>query len=208
MKIGTYINAHKLLVIPVVLALMWFYRNWSTAAFVYLSLHGTYSLLWLIKQSLYPDHRFQERQPAAIGILFIFLPLAAYYIAPYLLTSRHMTPPPYLFGIVISLYTLGIFLHFVSDAQKFYTLKLRPGLIEEGLFRRTRNPNYLGEILIYGAYAALSMHWLPFAVLAAWVFGFFVRNMLQKDRSMSRYPQFAQYKKRTGLLLPKWMPTS
>ena len=58
MKTGTYINTHKALVIPAVLSMMWFYQNWSAEAFVYLSMHGTYSVLWLIKQSLYPDRRF------------------------------------------------------------------------------------------------------------------------------------------------------
>jgi steroid 5-alpha reductase family enzyme len=51
---------------------------------------------------------------------------------------------------------------------------------EDGLFTRTRNPNYLGEILIYVSFAILSMHWIPFVVLGAWVFGFFARNMLRK----------------------------
>jgi steroid 5-alpha reductase family enzyme len=203
MKAATYINLHKALVIPIVLGMMVFYNNWSPEAFIYLSLHGTYSLLWLIKSSLYPDKRFDEKQPFGIGMLFIFLPLAGYYIAPYLLISRHVTLPPYLVGIVLCLYTLGIFLHYVSDAQKYYTLQHRKGLIQEGLFSKTRNPNYLGEILIYVSYALLSLHWLPFLILAAWLLGFFVRNMLVKDKSLSRYPEFEQYKKATGLLLPK-----
>jgi steroid 5-alpha reductase family enzyme len=203
MKTGTYINAHKALVIPVVLGLMWFYDNWTTEAFIYLSIHGTYSLLWLVKESTYPDRRFEERQPFWVGFLFIFLPLAGYYVAPYLLISRHVVLPPYLFGIVLSLFTTGIFLHYVSDAQKYYTLKLKKGLIEGGLFSRTRNPNYLGEILIYTSYALMSLHLLPFLILAGWVFGFFVRNMLRKDQSLSRHPEFAEYKKRTGLLFPK-----
>ena len=45
MKVATYINAHKILVVPIVLGMMWFYQNWSTDAFIYLSIHGTYSLL-------------------------------------------------------------------------------------------------------------------------------------------------------------------
>jgi len=203
MKTGTYINAHKALVIPIVLGLMWFYQNWSTEAFVYLSIHGTYSVLWLVKQSLYPDRRFDEQQPVWIGVLFVFLPLAGYYVAPYLLISRHLILPPYLFGVVLAIYIIGVFLHYVSDAQKYYTLKLQKGLIEEGLFGRTRNPNYLGEILIYVSYALMSLHWLPFLILAGWVFGFFFRNMLKKDQSMSRYPRFEQYRRRTGLLFPK-----
>jgi steroid 5-alpha reductase family enzyme len=203
MKISTFINAHKILLIPVVLWLMWYYDNWSTEAFIYLSLHGTYCLLWLLKHRLFPDRRFAEEKPIWLGIFFIFLPLAGYYVAPYLLISRHVTVPSPLVGCVLFLYILGIFLHFVSDAQKYYSLQLRPGLIAEGLFGRTRNPNYLGEILIYVAYALMSRHWLPFVILAAWVFGFFVRNMLGKDRSLARYPQFADYKKRSGLLLPR-----
>jgi protein-S-isoprenylcysteine O-methyltransferase Ste14 len=203
MKTITYINAHKVLVIPVVLGLMWVYNNWSIEAFIYLSLHGTYSLLWLLKEANYPDRRFDEKQPLWIGVLFIFLPLAGYYVAPYLLISRHIALPPYLIAIVLFLYSIGIFLHYVSDAQKYYTLKLKKGLIEEGLFGRTRNPNYLGEILIYVSYALMSLHWLPFLILAGWIFGFFVRNMLKKDQSLSRHPQFEEYRKRTGLLFPK-----
>ena len=64
-------------------------------------------------------------------------------------------------------------------------------------------PPYLGEILIYLAYATLSMHWLPFLIIAAWVFGFFARNMAAKDRSLSRHPGFEDYRKSSGLLFPR-----
>jgi protein-S-isoprenylcysteine O-methyltransferase Ste14 len=201
--VNSAINAHKILVTPTVLALMWCFHNWSAEAFVYLALHGTYSLMWLLKQSYYPDPRFSQKVPFWVGLLFIFLPLGGYYLAPYLLISRHVTWPPYFFAIVLFIYVVGIFYHYVSDAQKFYTLRERKGLIEDGLFTRTRNPNYLGEILIYFSYALMSMHWIPFVVLSAWIFGFFVRNMLRKDQSLSRHAGFAAYKSRTGLLFPK-----
>ncbi len=194
MKIAVFINAHKMLVIPVVVGLMWFYGNWSREAFLYLALHGTYGVLWTVKSRLFPDRRFDEVQPFWIGLVFVFLPLSAYYVAPFLLISRHVLLPPELFGIVVTGYTLGIFLHYVSDAQKYYLLQAREGLITEGLFSRTRNPNYLGEILIYSAFAAMTLHWLPWLILAAWVGGFFVRNMLAKDRSLSRYPEFGSYR--------------
>lgn len=203
MKVSTAINIHKILVTPVVLGLMWFFNNWSTEAYIYLAIHGSYSILWLIKDALYPDKRFDERQPAAIAIIFIFLPLAGYYVAPYLLISRAVMLPPALIALVLVLYIFGIFFHYVSDAQKHYTLQNKKGLIQKGLFARTRNPNYLGEIMIYVAYAIMSLHWLPFLILGGWVFGFFVRNMLSKDKSLSRYPQFAAYKEKTCLLFPK-----
>jgi protein-S-isoprenylcysteine O-methyltransferase Ste14 len=182
--------------------MMWYFNNWSAEAFVYLSLHGTYALLWLIKEETYPDRRFQETQPLWIGITFIFVPLAGYYVAPYLLISRHIVLSPWVIGLAISLSTLGVFLHYFSDAQKYFTLRLQKGLIVDGLFSRTRNPNYLGEILIYISFAVLSWHLLPFVVVAAWVFGFFIRNMWAKDKSLSRYPGFAAYKSNSGMLFP------
>jgi protein-S-isoprenylcysteine O-methyltransferase Ste14 len=69
--------------------------------------------------------------------------------------------------------------------------------------RELGTPNYLGEILIYLSYAIMSMHWIPFVVLGAWVFGFFGRNMLRKDNNLARHAGFAEYKSRTGLLFPK-----
>jgi protein-S-isoprenylcysteine O-methyltransferase Ste14 len=202
-RIGTVIDLHKALVIPVVLALMWYYHNGSIDAFGYLGMHGSYSLLWLVKQRTYRDMRFDQRVHPLIGLLFIFLPLAGYYVAPYLLISRHISLPPALVGLAVFVFTIGVYLHFVSDAQKYYTLQLRKGLIREGLFSRMRNPNYLGEILIYLAYATLSMHWLPFLILAGWVFGFFARNMVAKDRRMSRHPGFEDYRKSSGMLFPR-----
>jgi len=32
---------------------------------------------------------------------------------------------------------------------------------------------------------------------------FFFRNMLKKDKSISRYPKFDEWKKRAGLVVPK-----
>lgn len=76
-------------------------------------------------------------------------------------------------------------------------------MIEEGLFSRTRKPNYLGETLIYVSYALMALHWLPFLILAGWVFGFFFRNMRKKGKSLSRHPGFEDYRRRTGLLFPR-----
>ena len=122
MKVRDAINLHKALVLPVVLALAFVYHNFSVPVAIYLGLHGTYSLLWLLKERMYPDKRFEERVPIAIGLLFIFVPLASYWIAPFLLISRQVTVSPVLAAIAISINIVGVFLHYVSDAQKFYTL--------------------------------------------------------------------------------------
>jgi len=108
-----------------------------------------------------------------------------------------------LIAAAVALNILGVFLHYGSDAQKHYTLRYHQGLISEGFFARCRNTNYLGEILIYLSFALLAMHWLPYAVLAGFVVGVFLPNMRRKDASLSRYPEFAAYQKRSGWLLPR-----
>jgi steroid 5-alpha reductase family enzyme len=93
-----------------------------------------------------------------------------------------------------------------SDAQKHFTLQVRRGLITTGFFARVSHPNYLGEMILYGAFAVVAGHWIPWIVLA-WVWlVLFVPNMLGKEASMSRYPEWADYKARTGMLLPRLRP--
>ena len=86
--------------------------------------------------------------------------------------------------------------------QKHMKLSLAPGLITDGLWSRVRNPNYLGELLIYAGFSALAMHWAPFVVLALFVAVIWIPNMLRKDKSLSRYPKFAEWKKRSWLFIP------
>jgi protein-S-isoprenylcysteine O-methyltransferase Ste14 len=101
-----------------------------------------------------------------------------------------MQPAGLLLAIAIFLNLLGVFLHYTSDAQKYFTLKYQPGLITDGFFARCRNTNYLGELFIYGSFALLSLHWLPWLILVAFAIGAFWPGMRQKDQSLSRYPDW------------------
>ncbi|NEQ43802.1 MAG: DUF1295 domain-containing protein [Leptolyngbya sp. SIOISBB] len=202
MKIKHVINLHKAITFLVVLGLMMAYQNFTLAPWVYLALHGTYGLLWLLKDRIYPDKQWEQVLPLPM-VFTTFVILGLYWVAPLLLISRGVEPPLPLVAIAIALNILGVFLHYGSDAQKYYTLKYRQGLITEGFFARCRNTNYLGEILIYLPFAMLSMHWLPFVILGGFVAGIFVPNMRKKDRSLSRYPEFAAYQANSGLLLPQ-----
>jgi hypothetical protein len=57
-------------------------------------------------------------------------------------------------------------------------------------------------MMIYGSFALMVWHWLPFLVLA-WVWGgLFTVNMIMKEASMSRYPEWPDYKARSRWLVP------
>lgn len=201
MKIKHSLNFHKGATLPFVLGLMFLYDNFSLAAWVYLALHGTYGLLWLLKDRIYPDKQWEAEISLPQGI-FIFGFVGLYWVAPYLLISRGVTVSYPLMAGAIALNIVGVFLHYSSDAQKYFTLKYQPGLITEGFFARCRNTNYLGEVLIYLSFALLAQHWLPYVILAGFVSLIFVPNMLKKDKSLSRYPEFEQYKQQAGLIFP------
>lgn len=206
-KFASVINLHKFLTVFVIASLMLWFGNYSTVAWVYLALHGTYGYCWLLKHVAFPDRSWEARVTVG-GAAVIFLFLAMYWVAPYLLISNVLGPdrlvtPDWFLALCISLYTLGLVTMMGSDCQKYFTLKYRSGLITEGFFKYTRHPNYLGEMMIYAAYALLVQHWIPWIILVyLWTTLLFV-NMLKADASISRFPEWEAYKDRSGMLLPK-----
>lgn len=209
LKMYWVVNAQKGLTLFFVLLLMFFYNNFSTAAWVYLALHGSYGFCWLLKHLVFPDRQWEARITVGGGIMMFVLVLGLYWVFPFMLISGAWgvpasAPSPFLLWLCISLHTLGVAIMMAADGQKYFTLKYRRGLITEGMFKYIRHPNYLGEMMIYGAYALLVRHWIPWVILA-WVWlAVFLVNMRMKEASLSRYPEWAAYRARTGLLLPRF----
>ena len=202
MKLNQIINLHKGLTVFVVAGLMMIYKNYSIAAWVYLSLHGTYGILWLLKEKIFPDPYFKEKINFITSITgFIFL--GSYWVAPFILISSQKSVSNPIIAASISINIIGVFLHFASDAQKYFTLRIQKELIRDGFFKNIRNTNYLGEILIYLSFAILSMSYIPFAILALFFFVVFLPRMIKKDKSLTKYSSFKEYKQISGLLFPK-----
>ena len=202
MKLNQIINLHKGLTAFVVIGLMIFFDNFTIAPYVYLALHGTYGLLWLLKEKIFPDTYFKEKINFLTSVTgFIFL--GSYWVAPYILISSQKSVPNIAIAASVSINIIGVFLHFASDAQKYFSLKLKKDLIKEGFFENIRNTNYLGEILIYLSFAILSMSFVPLAILAIFFSIVFLPRMIKKEKSLSKYDSFEEYKKKSGLILPK-----
>jgi protein-S-isoprenylcysteine O-methyltransferase Ste14 len=209
------INLHKGTVGLLVLALMLRAGDFTLAAWLYLVLHGSYGVFWIVKDVAFPDPAWRGRASIASAIATFLFPLGLYYVAPLVMltglgeavpggwgTNETLRAP--VAAAAVACYAIGAFLHFGADAQKHWVLAHeRPRrLLTSGFFAATRNPNYLGEILIYAAFALLAQHWLPWAAYGLVWLTVFVPNMLRKERSMSRYPEHAAWVARTGFLLP------
>ena len=183
----------------VVTALMFWFDNFSTGAWIYLALHGSYGFLWLLKDRIYPDPKWEERVSIPYAIL-VFFALGLYWIAPYILISQDKVPGAPVMAAAVALNMFGTVLHFGSDAQKYFTLKYRPGLITEGFFARCRHTNYLGELMIYTGFAMLSMSWMGYIGISLFFTFVFIPGMLKKEKSLARYAGWQEYKRSTGFL--------
>ena len=206
-KLAWIINFQKGGTFPFLGLLMLWYGNVSPAAWIYTAMHGGYGLIWLMKDLAFPDPSWQRRATIGSGLIVFFGVLAWYWSFGWLLISgtarpTYPLPEPAWFCLCVSLCLVGSAIMAAADAQKYFTLRLRRGLITDGMFRLVRHPNYLGEMMIYGSFALMVWHWLPFAVLACIWSGVFAVNIARKEARMSRHPGWAEYKRRTWLLLP------
>jgi steroid 5-alpha reductase family enzyme len=203
MKLKYPVNLHKALTAIYVIILMFVFDNFALTTWIYLALHGSYGFLWILKDRIFPDKQWEKEVGMAYGI-FVFFILGLYWIAPWIIVTQDVHAPSEIIAAAISLNVIGVMLHFSSDAQKYFTLKYKSGLITEGFFKRNRNTNYLGELMIYLGFAMLSMHWLGYVGITAFFIGAFIPNMIKKDKSLSRYHEFELYSKKSFLFIP-WL---
>jgi protein-S-isoprenylcysteine O-methyltransferase Ste14 len=198
-----FVNIHKGITFLAILGMMAWFHSWDNVTiWVYLALHGTYGILWVLKSSIFPDKRWEIDKGLGYG-LFAWVGLTCYWVSPFIITSQNIMAPFWLLAIAISMNIFGVFCHFTADMQKYIELKYNPDhLITDGMMSRARSINYFGELLIYLSFALLAMHWLPLILLGLFVIGFWFPFMLNKDKSLSRYPDFAEYKKKSKLFIP------
>ena len=121
----------------------------NISIYIYLALHGSYGILWILKSKIFPDKQWESKCSIWYGLL-IWLGLSLYWIAPYIIINQESEPSNWYIAMCISMYIFGIFLHFTSDMQKVIQLKYNPNnLITDVMFSKIRNINYLGDLLIY-----------------------------------------------------------
>lgn len=170
---------------------------------VYAATHGSYGIFWCLKSYCFGDKGW-EKPVTPFRFILLVSGLSGYWVAPMLIAHFRVVNSAQYLATCCFIYAFGVFYHFVSDMQKDMSLKLRPGvLIQEGLWSNSRNPNYFGEFLIYVSFAMQASHWLSFLLLSTVIVCEWVPNILRKERSLSRYSEFAAYSRRSNMFLPK-----
>lgn len=129
MPIRYQVNFFKGCTLIWLIFLMYYFNNTSTGMYLYLFLHGTYGILWIIKDFWFPDERAQK--PGSVGShLVLFALLTAYWMIPVPLAMGYGVSSPSFLRIValLVLYLSGIILMMGSDYQKYKTLQSKKGI--------------------------------------------------------------------------------
>ena len=167
------INIQKVGMIFYLVLLQIYFDNFSDVMCLYTVMHGSYGILWYMKHLAFPDKTYLQKCTFNCALLCWLTLLGPYMVPGYLLASRSCYSKfeePSLQRKYFSLfaYIIGVCLTMSADCQKNFILKhveKRPILITDGLFFSTRNPNYLGEMLLYGSFATLTNHWISYAII-------------------------------------------
>ena len=120
------VNIQKGLTLPLMLFLMWYFQNYSIGCWVYAALHGSYGIIWVMKDMVFPDKGFR-RNMDPIGTILLTGVLGAYYYIPYLMVSgqANQNPSPIRIFFCIKMYVFGVLLMVLSDLQKYIRLEFK-----------------------------------------------------------------------------------
>ena len=203
MKQKYFIDIHKGVTLFVVFFMIWYYKQFENyTALIYLAIHGAYGIMWVAKSIIFPDKTWESKCSIWYGF-YIWFGLTLYWSSPSIITSQSVEISPIYLGLVVFIFIIGSFLHFSSDMQKFIQLQKVPNkLISNGLFSHCRNTNYFGELLIYSSFVIMAKHWFPLLVLFLFITIVWLPNMYKKDKSLSKYPEFEDYKNKSYFFIP------
>lgn len=203
----TAINWAKTLTIGLLLGLAASLGVRDMRQVLYLSLHISYCLWWLIEQWLFPARRdqiFPERVGLG-GFLTALLFIGVLYALPGL--AAFLNPAPIRAGAValgLVLFIFGSLINATADVQKMTAKAMGAGLVADGIWRRVRHVNYLGDLLRYLSFAVVAgLGWAY--VVPGLVLLIYLQRIGQKEKQMAaKYAEFGAYQSRSSRLLP-WL---
>ena len=135
-------------------------------------------------------------------------------VSPVLLINKSINTDFNYFDLLgVAVWLFGFIFELVGDAQlaNFIKNPLNKGkLIQAGLWRYTRHPNYFGEVTMWWGIwlVALSVPYGLFGIigpLAITVLILKVSGIPMLEKKMSLNPDFAEYKRKTSVFIP-WFP--
>ena len=197
-------------------------REWLISALVAIWAIRLSSFLFLRIHEAGKDGRFDQLKtspvrflvPWTLQALWVFLTLNVVVV----INSQSGPAPPLGIwdGIGLMVWIMGFGIEVVADSQKtaFNANPENEGKwIAEGLWSRSRHPNYLGEIMLWTGIAIFGVACLDGLEMVAWISPVFVYLLLTKvsgiplldRRSLAKWgdnPEYRNYREKTPALFP------
>ena len=198
------VNIQKSSTIIVMYLLMIYFNNYSKGAYIYLCLHGSYGLIWLLKDMLFPDKSMHVKTcflPAGALITLLLLYWGIGFEMIYGLGIQE--PSNGRIFICFFIYSFGLIFMLCTDLQKYLILQYKKGLITNYFLAYNRNTNYLGEIMIYFSFALIVGRLECYLLLIFVWMSFFVGRIYLKEKSLEKKDGYKEYKKNSYIILFK-----
>ena len=197
-------------------------REWLISALVAIWAIRLSSFLFLRIHEAGKDGRFDQLKtspvrflvPWTLQALWVFLTLNVVVV----INSQSGPAPPLGIwdGIGLMVWIIGFGIEVMADSQKtaFNANPENEGKwIAEGLWSRSRHPNYLGEIMLWTGIAIFGVACLDGLEMVAWISPVFVYLLLTKvsgiplldRRSLAKWgdnPEYRNYREKTPALFP------
>jgi steroid 5-alpha reductase family enzyme len=200
----TAINAAKILTILLLVIFALVFGIQDLRQLLYLCLHISYCLWWLLEQWIYPQRRQIFSEPVGVvGFIFCLLFIGCCYSLPgYLAFTNSQPLSPIAAAIALPLFIFGTLINTSADIQKLTAKQYGADLVSDGIWRFSRNINYFGDLLRY----------LSFSVVAGSIWAYtvptsiallYLQRIFQKEQSMSeKYPGYQEYQQSSTRLIP------
>lgn len=201
----TAINIAKITTIFCLLTLAAVYGVHDTRQVIYLALHISYCVWWIVEQGLFPQRRqqiFTEKAGVA-EFISVLLFVGVFYALPGFFAFTNPNPiAAVTLAIALPLYIFGSLINTGADVQKMAAKAQGAGLVKDGAWRSLRHVNYLGDLMRYTSFSVVAGS--PWAfILPVVITLLYVQRIQQKEASMAaKYAEFETYRQDSDRLIP------
>ncbi|NHC37679.1 DUF1295 domain-containing protein [Scytonema millei] len=171
---------------------------------IYLCLHVSYCLWWLLEQWFFPNRRQIFNEPIGVGgFSFTLIFVGVFYTLPGYLAFTNPTPISALaIAIAIPLYIFGTLINTTADVQKLTAKQYGVGLVQDGVWRFSRNINYFGDLIRYLSFSVVAGSLWAYLVPGT-ITLLYLQRISQKEQTMSdKYGEYAAYQESSSRLIP------
>jgi protein-S-isoprenylcysteine O-methyltransferase Ste14 len=199
------INIAKIITILLLVAFALVFGIQDLRQVLYMCLHISYCLWWLVEQWFYPLRRQQMfSDPVGVGGFIIsLLFIGFFYTLPGYLAFTNPEPISLpTVAVALPLFIFGTLINASADIQKLTAKQYGAGLVKDGIWRFSRNINYFGDLLRYVSFSVVAGSIWAYVVPVS-IALIYLQRIFQKEQSMpQKYQDYQEYQQSSTRLIP------